>query len=118
MFLLVFGVVVYILARLQFNFVQGTIFFIFFATANFLGFRLSRIVSELELVTAKSGLLATLRDFLYMPFILLGQWLSEKYKEVNIVALALDTIIELPLKTVLRLIRQWAEFINEKKDGI
>ena len=60
----------------------------------------------------------TLRDFLYMPFILLGQWVSEKYKKVNIVALALDTIIELPLKTVLRLIRQWAEFINEKKDEI
>jgi hypothetical protein len=118
MFLLVFGMVVDILARLNFNFVQGIIFFIFFATANFLGFRLSKIVSELELVTAKSGLLTTLRDFLYMPFILLGQWLSEKYKEVNIVALALDTIIELPLKTVLRLIRQWAEFINDKKDEI
>ncbi len=118
MFLIVFVLVWMILTRLEFNFVQSTIFFIFFATANFLGFRLSRIVRELELVSAKSGLLTTLRDFLYMPFILLGQWLSDKYKEVNIVALILDTIIELPLKTVLRLIRQWAEFINDKKDEI
>jgi len=118
MFLLVLGLVTNILMRLQFNIVQGAIFFIFFATASFLGFRLSGFVRELELVTAKSGLIMTLRDFLYMPFILLGQWVSEKYKKVNIVALALDTIIELPLKTVLRLIRQWAEFINEKKDEI
>ncbi len=118
MFLLVFGLVTNILINLQFNIVQGAIFFIFFATASFLGFRLSGFVRELELVTAKSGLIMTLRDFLYMPFILLGQWVSEKYKKINIVALILDTIIELPLKTVLRLIRQWAEFINEKKDEI
>jgi len=118
MFLLVFGLVTNLLMRLQFNIIQGAIFFIFFATASFLGFRLSGFVRELELVTAKSGLIMTLRDFLYMPFILLGQWVSEKYKKINIVALILDTIIELPLKTVLRLIRQWAEFINEKKDEI
>ena len=118
MFLLVFGLVTNLLIRFGFNIVQGAIFFIFFATANFLGFRLSGYVRELELVTAKSGIFITIRDFLYMPFILLGQWLSEKYKEINIVALVLDTIIELPLKTVLRLIRQWAEFINEKKDEI
>lgn len=118
MFLLVFGLVTNILINLEFNIVQGAIFFIFFATASFLGFRLSGFVRELELVTAKSGLILTFRDFLYMPFILLGQWVSEKYKKINIVALVLDTIIELPLKTLLRLIRQWAEFINEKKDEI
>lgn len=118
MFLLVFGFVTNLLMSLEFNIVQGLIFFIFFATANFLGFGLSGFVRELELVTAKSGLIMTIRDFIYMPFILLGQWLSEKYSKVNIVALILDTIIELPLKTVLRLIRQWAEFINDKKDQI
>ncbi len=118
MFLLAFGLVVNLLMQAHFNLVQGAIFFMFFATANFLGFRLSGFVRELELVTAKSGLIMTLRDFLYMPFILLGQWLSEKYNKINIVALILDTIIELPLKTLLRLIRQWVEFINDKKDQI
>ncbi len=118
MFLIVFWFVTDILMKAGFNIVQGAIFFIFFATANFLGFRLSRMVRELELITAKSGFLATIRDFIYMPFILLGQWLSDKYSKVNIVAVILDTIIELPLKTVLRLIRQWTEFINDKKDQI
>jgi len=118
MFLLVFGLVTNVLVNLQFNIVQGAIFFIFFATANFLGFRLSRIVRELELVTTRAGFLATVRDFIYMPFILLGQWVSDKYQKINIVALVLDTIIELPLKTVLRLLRQWTEFINDKKDSI
>lgn len=118
MFFIVFGLVISQLVNLGFNIVQGVIFFIFFATASFLGFRLSRTVRELELITAKPGLLTATRDFLYMPFILLGQWLSDKYQKVNIVALILDTVIELPLKTVLRLMRQWMGFINEKKDEI
>ena len=116
--LLVFGLVTKLLIGWHFNIVQGVIFFIFFATASFLGFRLSRIVRELELVTEKTGILMAIRDFLYMPFILLGQWLSEQYQKVNIVALVLDTVIELPLKTVLRLFRQWAQFIDDKKNDI
>lgn len=116
--LLVFGVVIRLLMLWNFNIVQGVIFFIFFGTASFLGFRLSRIVRELELITEKSGIFTAIRDFLYMPFILLGQWLSEQYQKVNIVALILDTVIELPLKTVLRLFRQWAQFIDEKKNDI
>ena len=44
--------------------------------------------------------------------------MSEKYAQVNVVALALDMMIELPLKTVLRLIRQWGSFIDDRKDRI
>jgi hypothetical protein len=35
---------------------------------------------------------------------------------MNVVALVLDTLIELPLKTALRLIRQWTGFLDDKKD--
>ena len=117
-FFLVFGAVILQLINWHFNMVQGIIFFIFMGTASFLGFRLSRIVRELELVTSRPGLLATARDLLYLPFILLGQWLSDKYARINVIALILDTLIELPLKTVLRLVRQWTDFISEKKDEI
>jgi hypothetical protein len=118
MFLVVFGLVTKLLAILDFNIVQGAIFFMFFAAASFLGFRLSRIVQELEIVIEKPGIIMTVRDFVFMPFTMLGKWLSEKYQKVNIVAFALDTIIELPLKTILRFIRQWTGFIDEKKDEI
>lgn len=114
----VLGLVANTLMTLGFNVVQGVIFFVFFATASFLGFRLSRIIRELELVVTKQSFVNSIRDFIYMPFILLGQWLSEKYQKVNIIALILDTVIELPLKTILRLIRQWTSFIGEKRDDI
>jgi len=118
MFLVAFGAVINRLMSWEFNVVQGTIFFVFLATASFLGFRLSHVIRELELLTSKPGLLQIVRDFFYLPFIMLGQWLSDKYRKLNFVALILDTVIELPLKTVLRLFRQWANFINEKKDQI
>lgn len=118
LFLVVFGCVSYMLAIWGFNIVQGLIFFIFLAAASFLGFRLSRIVKELELVVSKPGTIATIRDLLFTPFTFLGKWVSEKYQKVNVVALVLDTFIELPLKTVLRLLRQLTGFIDDKKEEI
>jgi hypothetical protein len=114
--LIIFALVINILIILGFNIVQGLIFFIFLATASFLGFRLSRIVREIELVTAKSGFIATIQELIFAPFTFLGKWISDKYQKMNVVALVLDTLIELPLKTALRLIRQWTGFLDDKKD--
>jgi hypothetical protein len=58
------------------------------------------------------------RDFLYIPFVVVGRWMSEKYARVNVVAMTLDMVIELPLKTVLHLVRQWGAFITSKKDEL
>lgn len=117
-FLLVFAGVSYILYKLQFTIVQGVIFFIFLSTASFLSFRLSRQINELEVVNSSIGSLSLLRDIVYMPFIYVGQTISYRYAQVNIAAMVLDILIELPLKTILRLIRQWTQFLNEKKDEL
>lgn len=94
------------------------IFFVFLSTASFLGFRLSRMVRELEVVNSQQTGFTFVRDLFYLPFVVIGRWLSENYARVNIVTLVLDMMIELPLKTILRLVRQWAAFINAKKDEI
>jgi hypothetical protein len=117
-FLIPLGVTVYVLHLLNFNVVQGIIFFTFLSTASFLGFRLSHMVRELEIVHKEGGFLASIRDFFYLPFIVVGQWLSSKYAKINAVAYFLDIAIEMPLKTVLRLLRQWTRFLNEKHDEI
>lgn len=118
MFLVVFALVINLLILLKFSFVQGIIFFIFLAAASFLGYRLLRIVTELEIVVDKPNLFITIRDFIFMPFTALGKWMSEKYQRFNFVAMLLDVFIELPLKTVLKLIRQWTGFIDDKKEQI
>ena len=94
------------------------IFLVFLSAASFLGFRLSRLIRELEVVRSASNGLTFIRDLIYLPFVVVGQWMSEKYAKVNIVAMVLDMLIELPLKTVLRLVRQWGAFIDDRKDRI
>ena len=110
--------IVLLLRRLGFNIVQMIIFYTFFSTASFLGFRLSNMVRELELTNKQLGLLANLRDLFYLPFTVSGQWLSRKYSKINIVARFLDVAIELPLKTILRLLRQWVNFLNDKREEL
>lgn len=116
MFVVSFSVVVLILALLEFNIVQGVIFFVFLSTASFLGFRLSRTVRELEMFATRQNFFDAIRDFFYTPFIMVGRWVSDKYSRLNIVTMFLDMAIELPLKTILRMVRQWMRFLNDKRD--
>ncbi len=119
LFLIPFGITVLALRRLEFNLLQVGIFFIFFSTASFLGFRLSGMVRELKMSSRReTGLFPILLDFFYLPFIQLGQWLAGKYAAINVVGEFLDTAIELPLKSVLRLLRLWIRFLNEKYDEL
>ncbi len=118
LFFIPFAITVYALTLLHFNWMQAVIFFVFLSTASYLGFRLSSMIRELELVSHEANVLSAVRDFFYLPFILVGQWLSSKYARINAVAHILDIAIELPLKTLLRLFRQWTRFIREKHDEI
>lgn len=107
-----------ILYALDFNVVQMVIFFIFFSTASSLGFRLRAMVADLEVSHHSSGLLASVRDFLYLPFIVFGQWLSAEYRRFNIIGRMFDIIIELPLKSFFRLARQWMRFLDEQHEQL
>lgn len=94
------------------------VFFIFLSGASFLGFRLSRMIRDVESVDSQQNGVTVLRDFFYMPFVIVGRWISEKYAKINVVSMILDMVIELPLKSLLRMIRQWSAFISSKKDQL
>ena len=116
--LVLFSLVIFGLAVTGFNPLQGVIFFVFMSTATFLGFRLSLIIKDIELVRTNQTFSTVIRDFIYTPFIVMGQWLSGKYAQINIISTLLDLVIELPLKSVLRLVRQWVRFLDEKKETL
>lgn len=116
--LAVFALVSWCLYLLDFSVVHILIFFVFISAASFLGFRLSRLIRELEVLRGSQNGVTFVRDLLYLPFVVVGRWMSDKYSRVNIVTLILDMLIELPLKTILRLVRQWAAFIDDRKDKI
>jgi len=118
MFIVAFYLVATRLAALDFNIVQGIIFFIFLSTASFLGYRLTLQIKELEIVNTNQGFIALIRDFLYAPFVFVGKRISYRFSQLNLIAQILDVAIELPLKTMMKLVRQWMIFLNNKKDEL
>lgn len=116
--LVVFALVTWGLVLLEFSWVHILIFIVFISTASFLGFRLSRMIRELEVVKTRQNGITFIRDLVYLPFVVIGRWISDKYSKINVVTIILDMLIELPLKTVLRLIRQWSAFIDDRKDQL
>ncbi|MGD8374352.1 MAG: hypothetical protein PVI21_05870 [Candidatus Woesebacteria bacterium] len=117
-FIISFGLAVLVLRELEFTIVHGLVFFVFFSAVSFLRFRLIQSARELEVVDHRQSLASTIADFFYTPFIRLGMWLSDQYKQVNIISVLLDFAIEMPLKTTLRLIRQWAGFMRDKREEL
>ena len=112
------ALLIWILNRLSYNPVNGFIFFLFFSAVSFLGFRLRQSAHELVLIDERQGIIQTLADFVSTPFVRVGHWLSDKYAKINLVTLLLDLAIEMPLKTSLRLIRQWVSFMRDKQEEI
>lgn len=117
-FLLSFGLLSWLLYRLQFNAVNGFIFFIFLSAVSFLGYRLRQLPRELAMLDARQGIIQTLADFLSTPFVKVGYWLSDRYSRLNLVSRILDMMIEMPLKTTLRLVQQWIGFLRDKQEEI
>ncbi len=117
--ILVFGGVSWLLVNLaKFEWIHLLIFFIFISTASFLGFRLSRMIRDLEVGDEAQTSLSLARDFIYMPFVAVGSRVSAAYARVNIVSRFLDMFVELPLKTLLGFFRQWGKFLSSKKDDL
>lgn len=117
-FLAILGVTAWGLVALEFNIVSILIFFVFLSTASFLCFRLSRMIREWEVVEENQGFVRSLLDFLYMPFVTIGQWVTEKYAKVNLVSNFLSVAVEMPLKEIIFMMRRWNAFMSSKKDEL
>jgi hypothetical protein len=117
-FVVSLGLLLWALRRLGFNLANGIIFFLFLSAVSFLGFRIRQSAHELVMLDERQGVLQTLADFFSAPFVRIGHWLSDKYAKANFVTGLLDLIIEMPLKTTLRLMRQWVSFLRDKQDEL
>lgn len=118
MVVVVLALVGWALARVGFHIVHTAIFFLFLSATSLLRFRIVQSARELEIVDRQQSMFGVVGDLLYLPFIHLGQWLSDSYRQINFIAYLLDLAIEMPLKTTLRALRTWVDFIHDKREEI
>ena len=57
-------------------------------------------------------------DTLFVPVGRIGQWLSDKWKEYNIVSVFFTILIDTPFQALIGFIESWSTFIKEKKAQI
>ena len=79
---------------------------------------LRRRAKELTVEEEKINLLEFLLDTLSIPMAKLGQWLSAKWREYNIVSVFFTALVDMPFLTFVEFVEGWNLFLKEKKAEI
>lgn len=118
LFIGVFVFIIWGLNSLHFNVVSQAIFIFFLCVVSFFAYRVRRISKDYVYQEAKEGIISSFIDFLFLPIIRVGQWLSGQIAKLNVLGFIFDFIIEAPLKAFLAVLEEWVHFVRAKKEEI
>lgn len=118
MFGVSFGLVIWALRRLGFNFLSGALFIFFLTLVSFFGFRLRNVANQYLVLPRKENLFNLLIDFFTLPIIRVGKFFSLNFAKINIFVYILDFAIETPFKMLVELLEKTLSFIREKREEI
>ncbi len=118
MYGITFGGIIWLLTKLGFNPVSQIIFLFFLCVVSFFAYRVRGIAKDYSLESERESFLSSVKDFVFLPVIKVGQWLSLKIASFNVLSFVLDFIIEAPLKVFLEVFEEWIHFVKEKKEEI
>jgi len=117
-YFLSFGVVIWLLDKIKFNWVSMIIFIFFLAFVSFFSVRIRKSVQQLVITEEKENLFNFFFNFLFVPIIAVGKWLSSNFSKVNVFVFILDFVIEAPFKLFVEISEQWTKYVKERKDDI
>jgi len=104
------------LYKIHFNPVSIAFFYIFVSIVSFLAFRTRATAKELEIEFTEDSWLVGIINFVLLPFVSIGKYLSDKWSEYNFMLFFWDFIIEAPFKTVISVFESWLSFTREKRE--
>lgn len=117
-FFVSFGIIIFILKKLNFNIMSMGLFLFFLSVVSYFGIRIRRNARELVVIKRKEGIITFISDLFSIPILRMGQWLSTKLSSVNVFVFILDFIIEAPFKAFVEVFEGWIYFIKEERDKI
>jgi len=111
--------ILWLLYLLGFSIVSQFIFLFFLSVVSFFAFRVREISKDYQLSDEYGeSFLESLVDYIFLPIIKMGQFLSNQISKLNILSFVFDFIIEAPLKTFLEILEDWLHFVRVKKEEI
>lgn len=117
-FFVTFGLVVWALTLINFNWVSIIIFLFFLAFVSFFAIRIRKTTKEFLVVEPRENIVTFLLDFFSIPIIAVGKWLSQKFSRINVFVFFLDFIIEAPFKVFVQIAEEWTRYVRERKEDI
>lgn len=116
-FIIIFGLIIGLLDKLGFSIVSKIVFLFFLTLVSFFGYRV-RLDTKDYVIREKESVFTPITDFVFLPILRVGQWLSGELAQINFLIFFLDFIIEAPFKAFFRVIEEWIHFIRIKKEEI
>lgn len=117
-FLVIFGLIIWILYQLNFPPLSYLIFIVFLSLIAFAGAKIRQRAKELQVIEEKETFFHFLIDPFAVPVVQLGKWLTIKWKKYNVVAVFFSALIDMPFTVFVEFIEQWRYFLKEKKEKI
>jgi ABC-type multidrug transport system fused ATPase/permease subunit len=116
-FLLVFGSISYGLRLLHFSIVSIGLFIFFVSVVLFFAYRVRQMGRE-YILRRRESVLSPVTNFLFLPILNLGKWLSSEIARFNVLIAFFDFVIEAPFKAIFEIFEEWFSFMRKKKDEI
>lgn len=118
MFGISFGIIIGVLRMMDFNILSGFLFVFFLTVVSFFGFRLRSYAKQLSVIPRRDSVFNFITDFLSLPIIRAGRFISTNFSKVNVFLYILDFIIETPFKLLVEFLEKTASFIRDKREEI
>jgi len=88
------------------------------AVVVFAGLVIRQRAKELTVEEERVNVLEFFLDVLSIPVAKVGKWLSQKWKEYNVVSVLFAALIDAPFLTFIEMVEGWSVFMKEKKDEL
>ncbi len=116
-FFVSFGLIIWLLTQLHFNIVSQGIFVFFIAVVSFLSYRINA-TAHMYSIDGKQMLLTPFIDFLIIPVVRVGMYLTEGISQVNVIIFVFDFLIEAPFKAIFNFFDQLFGYLHSKREEL
>lgn len=104
-------------AALNFTFIDTAVFLMFLSVISLFAWRVRKPLRELA-ITRSGGVLWLFTEVLMFPFLALGRFLADGFRQINVFLWMLDVFIEAPLKFFFASFEDLVAFLREKREEI
>ncbi len=112
-----FGLMIWVLTKLNFNPVSQTVFIFFITIVSFLSYRIN-LTAQAYTVENGQGLLTPFIDILFLPIIKVGMRLTDGISQINILIFIFDFLIEAPFKVIFGFFEELFVYLHAKREDL